>query len=322
MPRGWKCHLTDYFLQYVLQYAGFQSLRASCRRSPEGYLVNRLRLGNYRVPSLLTVPLVSEPNAARSGSRIRRMSILRIQNAHGRELMNAAHNPHEKPLTSLPKIVSRPEWQQALEQFLVKEKAATRAKDALNAERRRLPMVQIEKNYVFDGPGGKVSLLDLFEGRRQLIIYHFMFAPDVEGWPTAGCEGCSMVVDHMGPVEHLHARDTSLVLVSLGPLAALEAYKKRMGWKVPWVSSAGTSFNAHFGLSTNEGERFGLSTFLRDGDAVYQTYFVTDRGVEPVDTNFALLDWTVLGRQETWEDSPPSWPQTEPYVWWRRHDEY
>ena len=120
-------------------------------------------------------------------------------------------------------------------------------------------MVRIEKDYVFDGPGGKVRLLDLFEGRRQLIIYHFMFAPGVDGWPTAGCPGCSMVVDHIGPLEHLYARDTSLVLVSLGPLANLEAYKKRMGWKVPWYSSAGTSFNADFGLSTDEGETFGLS---------------------------------------------------------------
>lgn len=169
-------------------------------------------------------------------------------------------------------------------------------------------MVRIKKDYVFEGPSGKVRLLDLFEGRRQLIVYHFMFAPGVDGWPTAGCPGCSMVVDHLGPLEHLYARDTSLVLVSLGPLANLEAYKRRMGWKVPWFSSAGTSFNADFGLSTDEGETFGLSVFLRDGEAVY--------------TNFTLLDWTPLGRQETWEDSPPGWPQSEPYVWWRRHDEY
>lgn len=236
--------------------------------------------------------------------------------------MKAAENPSESPLTSLPKIVSRPEWERARAELLVKEKAATRAKDALNAERRRLPMVRIEKDYVFDGPGGKVRLLDLFEGRRQLIVYHFMFAPDVHGWPAAGCPGCSMVVDHFGPLEHLHARGTSLVLVSLGPLANLEAYKKRMGWKVPWYSSAGTSFNRDFGVTTDDGETFGLSAFLRDGEAVYHTYFTTDRGIEVVDTNFTLLDWTVLGRQETWEDSPPGWPQTEPYSWWRRHDEY
>jgi predicted dithiol-disulfide oxidoreductase (DUF899 family) len=228
----------------------------------------------------------------------------------------------EQPLTSFPKIVSREEWQRARDQLLIKEKAATKVRDALSAERRRLPMVRIEKDYVFDGPGGKVRLLDLFEGRRQLIVYHFMFAPGVGGWPTAGCPGCSMVVDHLGPLEHLHARDTSLVLVSLGPLANLEAYKQRMGWKAPWVSSAGTSFNADFGLSTDEGETFGLSVFLRDGGAVYHTYFTRQRAIEVVVSSFMLLDWTVLGRQETWEDSPAGWPQSEPYVWWERHDEY
>src|SRR5439155_3562209 len=152
----------------------------------------------------------------------------------------------------LPKVVSAEEWQVAHNKLLVKEKKATKARDALAAERRRQPMVRIEKDYVFEGPDGKASLLDLFDGRRQLIVYHFMFAPGVNGWPTAGCPGCSMVVDHLGPLEHLHARDTSLVLVSLGPLPNLEAYKKRMGWQVPWVSSAGTSFNADFGLSTDE----------------------------------------------------------------------
>src|SRR5688572_30832573 len=145
--------------------------------------------------------------------------------------MKPTHTPDKQPLTSLPKIVSREEWQRARDQLLIKEKAAMKALDALSAERRRLPMVRIEKDYIFDGPGGKVRLLDLFEGRRQLIVYHFMFAPGVSGWPTAGCPGCSMVVDHFGPVEHLHARDTSLVLVSLGPLANLEAYKRRMDWK-------------------------------------------------------------------------------------------
>jgi predicted dithiol-disulfide oxidoreductase (DUF899 family) len=222
----------------------------------------------------------------------------------------------------MPKIVSREEWQRARDAFLIKEKAATRARDALNAERRRLPMVRIEEDYVFEGPSGKVRLIDLFEGRRQLIVYHFMFAPGVGGWPTAGCPGCSMVVDHIGPLEHFYARDTSLVLVSLGPLANLETYKKRMGWKVPWVSSAGTTFNADFGLSTDEGETFGLSVFLRDGNSVYHTYFTTDRGIEVVVSSFILLDWTPFGRQETWEDSPQGWPQSEPYEWWRRHDEY
>ena len=236
--------------------------------------------------------------------------------------METSPDPIRPALPHRPKIVSREEWQQAREALLIEEKAATRARDALNAERRRLPMVRVEKEYVFEGPCGQVGLRDLFGGRRQLIVYHFMFAPGVHGWPEAGCPGCSMVVDHLGPLEHLYARDTSLVLVSLGPVAKLEAYRERMGWKVPWVSSAGTTFNRDFGLSTEEGETFGLSVFLQDGGEVYHTYFTTDRALEAVDTNFTLLDWTVLGRQETWEDSPPGWPQSEPYVWWRRHDEY
>lgn len=237
--------------------------------------------------------------------------------------MKPTEIPSQKPLIRLPEIVSREEWQKARDQLMIKEKAATKARDALNAERRRLPMVRIEKNYVFEGPDGPVSLADLFEGRRQLILYHFMFAPGVHGWPEAGCPGCSMVIDHIGPLAHLYARGTSFAVVSLGPLPRLEAYKKRMGWKVPWVSSAGTDFNQDFGLSTEEGETFGLSAFLRGDDgAIYHTYFTTDRALEAVDANFTLLDWTVLGRQETWEDSPPGWPQSEPYVWWRRHDEY
>ena len=175
-------------------------------------------------------------------------------------------------LTNLPRIVSRTEWQQARDQLLVKEKAATRAHDALAAERRRLPMVRIEKDYVFDGPNGKTRLFELFEGRRQLIIYHFMFAPSVDGWPSAGCPGCSLVVDYIGPLAHLHVRDTSLALVSRAPLANLEAYKRRMGWNVPWYSSAENDFNDDFGLTTDEGETFGLSAFLRDGENVFHTY--------------------------------------------------
>jgi predicted dithiol-disulfide oxidoreductase (DUF899 family) len=223
---------------------------------------------------------------------------------------------------NLPQVVSQAEWEAAHEKLLVKEKEATGARDALAAERRRLPMVRIDKDYVFDGPDGKASLLDLFDGRSQLILYHFMFAPGVQGWPSAGCPGCSLVVDNMGHPAHLHARDTSLVLVSRAPLAQIEPYKERMGWTVPWFSSSGSDFNDDFGLSTDQGETFGLSVFLRDGDSVFRTYFTAGRGVEALGSNWTFLDLTPLGRQEDWEDSPAGYPQTPRYEWWRRHDEY
>jgi predicted dithiol-disulfide oxidoreductase (DUF899 family) len=223
---------------------------------------------------------------------------------------------------SLPQVVSREEWLTTHEELLAKEKDLTRQRDALSAERRRLPMVRIDKDYVFEGPDGKASLLDLFDGRRQLIIYHFMFAPGVDGWPSAGCEGCSLFVDNLGHLAHLHARETSLVLVSRAPLAQIEPYKERMGWTVPWFSSAGSDFNADFGLTTDERETFGLSVVLRDGDSIFRSYFTNGRGVEALGSNWTLLDLTPLGRQEEWEDSPAGWPQTPPYEWWRRHDEY
>lgn len=223
-----------------------------------------------------------------------------------------------KSKIELPRIVSRDEWLVAHKEFLAKEKEFTRARDALNAKRRRLPMVKLEKEYVFAGPEGKASLLDLFEGRRQLIIYHFMFGPD---WDE-GCGGCSMVVDNMGHPAHLHARDTSLVLVSRAPLEELELFKARMGWTVPWYSSFGSDFNYDFGVTTDTGETFGLSIFLRDGANIFQTYFTAGRGVEYLGSNWSYLDLTPLGRQENWEDSPDGWPQTPPYEWWRHHDKY
>jgi predicted dithiol-disulfide oxidoreductase (DUF899 family) len=222
----------------------------------------------------------------------------------------------------LPRIVSGAEWQTAHESLLVKEKAATRARDALAAERRRLPMVQIEKDYVFAGEKGKARLLDLFEGRTQLIVYHFMFAPTVDGWPDAGCSGCSFFADQIGHLAHLRARDTSFALVSRAPLANIKRYKKRMGWDVPWFSSHDNDFNADFGVTTDNGETFGLSVFLRDDSRIFRTYFTTRRGVEALGSAWTFLDLTPLGRQEEWEDSPEGWPQTPPYVWWRRHDEY
>jgi predicted dithiol-disulfide oxidoreductase (DUF899 family) len=225
-------------------------------------------------------------------------------------------------MMNLPHIVSRDEWRVARDELLRKEKEATRARDALAAERRRLPMVRIDKDYVFAGPDDKVSLLELFEGRRQLIVYHFMFAPGVEGWPSAGCPGCSFFVDQIGHLAHLHARDVSLVLVSRAPLATIEPYQQRMGWTIPWYSSAGSDFNVDFGLTRDDGETFGLSVFLREGDSVFQTYFTAGRGVEALGSVWTFLDLTPLGRQEDWEDSPAGWPQTPPYAWWRRHDSY
>jgi len=224
--------------------------------------------------------------------------------------------------TNLPPVVSQAQWQAAHEKLQAKEKAATRARDALAAERRRQPMVKIDKDYVFKGGNGKVRLLDLFEGRRQLILYHFMFGPGAHGWPDAGCDGCSMFVDQVGNLAHLHARDTSFALISIAPLSSIERYRTRMGWKVPWFSSAGTDFNKDFGVTTDEGEMFGLSVFLRDGDDVYRTYFTSGRGVEALGSVWTFLDLTPLGRQEEWEDSPEGWPQSAPYIWWCRHDEY
>lgn len=213
------------------------------------------------------------------------------------------------------KIVSEQEWQQALEAFRVKEKAHTRARDALNAERRRLPVTEVTKPYIFTGPDGEAGLIDLFDGRRQLLLYHFMFA-------ESPCTGCSMMVDNMGHQAHVEARDTSRVLVSLAPLEKLEAYKKRMGWTMPWYSSAGSDFNKDFGATRENGEMFGLSVFIREGERIYRSYHTTVRGVEYLGSNFSYLDLTPMGRREEWEEAPEDVPQTPPYQWWRKHDEY
>ncbi len=201
---------------------------------------------------------------------------------------------------NLPQVVSPTEWQVARDGLLVKEKEATRARDALAAERRRLPMVRIEKEYVFDGANGKASLLDLFEGRRQLIVYHFMFGPNQD----EGCDGCSTFVDGIVHLAHLHARDTSLALVSRAPLAKIGPFKQRMGWTVPWYSAFESEFNVDFGVSPEsprpgdyqDGESFGLSVFLRDGGSVFRTYFTAGRGVEALGSTWTLLDLTPLGR--------------------------
>jgi predicted dithiol-disulfide oxidoreductase (DUF899 family) len=219
---------------------------------------------------------------------------------------------------NLPIVVSPAEWQADRARLLAKEKEATRALDALAAERRKLPMVRIEKEYAFESPDGNVTLLDLFEGRQQLIVYHFMFAPG----DGQGCPGCSMFVDNLGHLAHLRARQTSFTLVSRAPLAEIAPFKQRMGWAVPWVSSFGSDFNHDFAVTVDDRETFGLSVFLRDGESVYRTYFTSGRGVELLSSNWALLDLTPLGRQEEWEQSPPDRPRSSAYEWWRLHDEY
>jgi predicted dithiol-disulfide oxidoreductase (DUF899 family) len=218
----------------------------------------------------------------------------------------------------LPPAVSPGEWQAAHEALLAKEKEATRARDALAAERRRSPMVRIDKDYVFEGPDGEASLLDLFEGRRQLIVYHFMFHEGAPGWPDAGCDGCSMFVDNVGHLAHLHERDTSFALVSRAAVSKIEPYRQRMGWTIPWYSLAGNDFNDDLGVT----DGFGLSVLIRDGNEIFRSYFTTGRGVEALGSVWTFLDLTPLGRQETWEDSPEGYPQTPPYQWWQRHDEY
>ena len=232
----------------------------------------------------------------------------------------------ERDRASEPKlatpVVSEKKWREAIERIRVKEKAATDERDALAAERRRLPRMRIEKDYVFEGADGRKSLRDLFDGRRQLVVYHFMFAPGVDGWPDAGCPGCSMFTDQIGHLAHLHARDASLVLVSRAPFANLAKYERRMGWTFPWYSSAGSDFNVDFGATTDRGETHLLSVFVREGGEVFRTYFTEGRGVEALGPVWTFLDLTPFGRQEDWEDSPPGYPQTEPYSWWRRHDEY
>jgi predicted dithiol-disulfide oxidoreductase (DUF899 family) len=227
--------------------------------------------------------------------------------------MTDAVNPRPLPL-----IVSRAEWEAARAELLQHEKALTRMKDAVSARRRRMPMVRIETDYRFDSEHGELTLRQLFEGRRQLIVQHFMFDTD---W-TQGCEGCSMMADHVGPLSHLHARDTSFTLVSRAPLGSLLPFRQRMGWDLPWVSSGRSTFNEDFGVTVDGGERHGISVFLRDADDVFHTWTTYARGEEPFMLVFDLLDLTPYGRQEAWEDSPAGWPQTPAYEWLRLHDSY
>lgn len=221
---------------------------------------------------------------------------------------------------SLPQIVDRDTWTAARTALLEKEKAMTRARDALNAERRELPMVEITKDYALEGPDGAVGLVDLFEGRRQLMVGHFMFDPS---WDD-GCSSCSAGADEVadGFLEHLHSRDTTLAYVSRAPLAKIEDYKARKGWTFPWYSSYGSDFNYDFGVTLDADvappaynyrpldvapadlpmEMPGLSVFLHADDRVFHTYSNYARGAEMTGGSYYFLDLTPLGRQEDWEE--------------------
>jgi predicted dithiol-disulfide oxidoreductase (DUF899 family) len=219
---------------------------------------------------------------------------------------------------SLPDVVSRDEWEAARKELLAREKAMTRERDELNADRRRLPMVRVDKDYVFEGPDGKLGLADMFEGRSQLMVGHFMFDPS---WDD-GCPSCSAGADEVsdGLLRHLHTRDTTLAYVSRAPLAKIEDYKARRGWTFPWYSSYGSDFNYDFHVTldpsvappeynyrpvadaTGSQEAPGTSVFLRLGDDVFHTYSSYARGAEMTGGSYYFLDLTPLGRQEDWEE--------------------
>jgi predicted dithiol-disulfide oxidoreductase (DUF899 family) len=238
----------------------------------------------------------------------------------------------------IPRAVSRDEWLAARIELLAKEKELVRHRDAVNAARRMLPMARIDNEYVFDGPAGKVRLPDLFAGRRQLIIYHFMFDPS---WDE-GCPACSFMIDNVGHLAHLHARDTSFALVSRAPLAKIAPFKKRMGWTFPWYSSFGSAFNYDFHVTLDEavapveynyatkaellrkgqtyfthGESHGLSVYLRDADEIFHTYSTYARGTDLLLGTYNYLDLTALGRQEDWEE--PAGRSNSPFLAWVRH---
>jgi predicted dithiol-disulfide oxidoreductase (DUF899 family) len=218
----------------------------------------------------------------------------------------------------IPRVVSHQEWEAKRQQMLVKEKAHMRAGDALAAERRRMPWMLIEKKYEFEGPNGRVSLLELFEGRPQLIVYRAFFEPGVFGWPEHACRGCSMGADQVSNLIHLNVRDTTLAYASRAPQADIARLKQRMGWEqIPWYTMT-DSFDKDFGVD----EWHGHNVFFHDGERLFRTYFSNNRGDEAMGTIWSYLDLTPLGRQETWEDSPEGYPQTPPYKWWNWHDNY
>jgi predicted dithiol-disulfide oxidoreductase (DUF899 family) len=217
-----------------------------------------------------------------------------------------------------PPVVSPEAWRAARDALLVKEKTHVRARDALAAERRRMPWMAVGKDYVFEGPDGPVSLVDLFAGRRQLILYRAFFEPGVFGWPDHACRGCSLGADQVSNLIHLNQRETTLVYASRAPQADIARLKARMGWEqIPWYTIT-DSFDADFGVD----EWHGHNVFIRDGEAVYRSYSIDNRGDEALGTLWNYLDLTPLGRQEAWEDSPEGYPQSPPYKWWNWHDNY
>ncbi len=216
-----------------------------------------------------------------------------------------------------PPIVSAPEWEAARQRLLVKEKELVRERDALAAQRRRMPWQAVDEPYQFDGPAGRVSLLELFDGRRQLIVYRAFLEPGVDGWPEHACRGCSMIADHIGNLAHLHARSTTLVFASRAGQPDIARVKSRMGWQIPWYTIT-DDFDRDFGVD----EWHGTNAFIRDGAQVFRTYFINNRGDEALGTTWSFLDMTALGRQEDWEDSPDGYPQSPAYAWWNWHDAY
>jgi predicted dithiol-disulfide oxidoreductase (DUF899 family) len=223
---------------------------------------------------------------------------------------------------SIPtEVVSKAEWDVARDALLAKEKKLTRARDELAAERRRLPMVRVEKEYRFQGADGERSLLELFEGRRQLIVYRFFIDPGMQiaEYPENGCPGCTMFADNLPQqLIHLNARDTTFAMVSAGSQEAIRNYRTRMGWADwPWYTTA-DDFSADFDVD----QWFGINVFLRDGDTIYRSYYTGSRAAEELTSVWALLDITPFGRQETWQDAPAGVPQDRTGSWVRRSDEY
>jgi predicted dithiol-disulfide oxidoreductase (DUF899 family) len=242
-----------------------------------------------------------------------------------------------------PQVTTREQWLAARRDLLAQERELTRHRDAVNAARRRLPMVEITKDYTFMTPRGAISLPELFEGRTQLLVYHLMFEPDAD----EACPGCTFWIDNVGHLSHLHARNTSFTAMSRAPIEKLERYRQRMGWTIPWCSSYGSDFNYDFHVTLDpavapveynfkdlaqlerensswrgwSGEEMGVSAFLRREDRVFHTYSCFERGIDLLNGTYNWLDLTALGRQEDWEQ--PAGRGTDPALSWvRRHDEY